>query len=90
MNCSRTRYFTAAFALSICSCASWQSSMQPPAPDPVVVADESIEEPVQTGSDMRAVRWYLLRAQEAQARGDIPSAQLDLDRAYRNLAARSE
>lgn len=60
--------------------------MQPPAPEPVVVADEPIEEPVQTGSDMRAVRWYLLRAQEAQARGDIPSAQLDLDRAYRNLA----
>ena len=86
MICSRTRSIIAAFALSICSCAPWQKSIQPPVPEAVVVEDEPVEEPVQTGSDMRAVRWYLLRAQEAQARGDITSAQLDLDRAYRNLA----
>ncbi len=83
---SRARSIAAAFALSICSCAPWQRSIQPPAPEAVVVEDKPAEESVQTGSDMRAVRWYLLRAQEAQARGDITSAQLDLDRAYRNLA----
>ena len=86
MICSRARSIIAAFALSICSCAPWQKSIQPPVPEAVVVEDEPVEESVQTGSDMRAVRWYLLRAQEAQARGDITSAQLDLDRAYRNLA----
>ena len=86
MICSRARSIIAAFALSICSCAPWKKSIQPPVPEAVVVEDEPVEKPVQTGSDMRAVRWYLLRAQEAQARGDITSAQLDLDRAYRNLA----
>ena len=86
MICSRARSIIAAFSLSVCSCTPWQRSIQPPTPEAIVVEDESVEESVQTGSDMRAVRWYLLRAQEAQARGDITSAQLDLDRAYSNLA----
>ncbi len=76
-----------ALSLSAYSCAYWQPRTTQPLPEPVSeAAVDSIEEPVDSGLDLRAARWFLLRAQEAQSQGNPQAAQEDLDRAYRNLA----